>query len=91
MEILFTKSITRKDGTVETMMLIEHEEHLWAIRKTDASAIVSEDYHLRYSYYVDEWIANSNKDIDIIEAIKEHLGLPNNCRSIDEDFYFNHP
>lgn len=91
LKILFQHSITNKDGAIESVVCAEYDCHLYTIIKYDESKILPENYEYgKYKYFADTYVARSNKDIDIVEALKEYLSLENNSTIIDPDFYFDH-
>lgn len=89
LNVLFSHSITTKNGDVECVVCAEFNGHLYTIIKL-YEGVVSLDKPMTYRYCVDGFYASSNKNIDIIEALKAALRLPNTCTDIDPDFYFDH-
>jgi hypothetical protein len=90
LNILFQHSITSEDGVIESVVCAEFDGHLRTMIKRDVSKVLPEDCHGRYQYFVGDYFAKSDKDIDIVEALKENIGLKNNSTTIDPDFYFDH-
>ena len=90
LNILFSHSITNEDGVIESVVCAEFGGHLWTIIKRDEHSVVSEKYPIKYRYQAGGYYATSSKDIDIVEALKENIGLKNNSTTIDTDFYFDH-
>lgn len=90
LNILFQHSITGKDGVTESVVCAEFAGHLETITKRDESKVIPKGRYGQYGYSAGDHHARSNENIDIVEALKEYLGLENNCRTIDPDFYFDH-
>lgn len=90
LNILFQHSITNEDGIIESVVCAEFAGHLETIIKRDESKFIPKGNYGQYKYFAGDYFARSDEDIDIVEALKEHIGLENKCRTIDPDFYFEH-
>lgn len=91
LNILFQYSITNENGVIESVVCAEFGGHLHTIIKRDESKVLPKDYRYgKYKYFAGDYFARSDKNIDIVEALKENIGLKNNSRTIDPDFYFDH-
>lgn len=90
LNILFSHSVTTQNGVIESVICAEFEDHLYTVVKYDEHNVVSKNHPIKYRYQAEGYCANSGKDIDIVEALKAAIGLPNTCTDVDPYFYFDH-
>ena len=83
-KVLFTTSSESKYG-IETVLVVEQEKRLYAMTKREYKG----NWPVKYHYQVDEFIATSDTDVDILEALKCFLGAQ--TANVPDDFWFDHP
>ena len=83
--VLFTKTVENRNA-IETVLVAERKSHLFPITKTEYKN--NSIFEHKYMYQIDEWVAFSNTDIDVLEALKHFFEEKTN---VPEDFEFGHP